>query len=82
MFKKTILAVAATIALGTAVLAPTTAASAHGFHGFHGGHHGWGHGWGRNWGGFGVTVVGPSCYEYQTVMTPRGPRTRLVNVCY
>jgi len=86
MFSKTILAVATTLVLGAAALAPT-AASAHGFggHGFHGGHdfgHGWGNGWRGGWrGGFGVTLVGPSCYEYQTVMTPRGPRTILVNLC-
>jgi len=82
MFKKTILAVAATIALGTAALTPTSASAGHGFHGGHGGH--WGHGWGRGfgWGGFGLAVVGATCYQYQTFMTPVGPRTRLVNVCY
>jgi hypothetical protein len=85
MFSKTILAVATTLVLGAAALAPTTA-SAHGFggHGFHGGHgfgHGWGNGWNRGYRGFGVTLVGPSCYEYQTVMTRRGPRTVLTNIC-
>jgi hypothetical protein len=85
MFSKTILAVATTLVLGVAALAPTAASAKHfggpGFHGFHGG---WGHGWrGYGWrGGFGVALVGPSCYDYRTVLTPVGPRVRLVNICY
>src|SRR4051812_16338643 len=82
MFSKTMIAIATTVTLSVAALAPTSA-SAHGIggHGFHGGH-GFGHGWGHGWrGGFGLTVVGPSCYEYQTVATRRGMRTILVNVC-
>ena len=82
MIRTTMIAIAATAALGLAALAPTAASAKgmggfHGFHGFHGGH-GWGHGWNR---GVGLTFVGPSCYQYQTIATRRGPRTVLVNVC-
>jgi hypothetical protein len=84
MFRKTILAVAATAVIGVASLTP---ASAHGF-GF--GHHGFG------WGGvgFGLGMIGASiaasnyyaveqsCWQYQTFVTPRGNlRRTLVNVC-
>ncbi len=57
MFRKIILALSATAALGAAVLAPT-AASAWG-HGH--GHHGWRGGYG--FGFYGPTyVAGPDCY--------------------
>jgi hypothetical protein len=81
MFRKTILAITATVVIGAASLTP---ASAHGF-GF--GHHGWG---GI---GFGVGLLGAaaaasaysvdrSCWQYQMVQTPRGYFRRiLVNVC-
>ena len=78
MFRKAILAVAATAVIAGASVAP---ASAHP-------HFGWG---GL---GFGLGVLGASiaasnyyagydnCYQYQTVVTPRGHLRRiLVNVC-
>jgi hypothetical protein len=78
MFRKTILAVAATAVIGAASLTP---ASAHGFHGW---------GWGGV--GLGIGLLGASiaaenyyvdgCHQYQTVQTPRGYYKRvLVNVC-
>jgi hypothetical protein len=80
MFRRTILAVAATAVIGVASLTP---ASAHGMHGW---------GWGGV--GFGLGLIGASiaaqnyyapvdsCYQYQTVLTPRGYYKRvLVNVC-
>jgi len=79
MFRKTMIALAATVALGAAALAPTSASAWHGgFHGHHGFHGGFG------WrGGFGITVVNPgvSCYQYRWVETYRGLRRALVNVC-
>jgi Spy/CpxP family protein refolding chaperone len=77
MIRKTMIAIAATVALSAAALAPT-AASAKGFgfggHGFHGG-------WGFR--GVGITVVGPtaSCMQYQWVETRRGLRRVLVDAC-
>ena len=74
MFRKTILALAATASLGAAALAPT-AASAHYWHG-----HGY---WGPR---VGFYVGGPgyydSCLRRQWVATPYGQRLRWVNVCY
>jgi hypothetical protein len=79
MFRKTILAIAATAVIGVASLTP---ASAHGHHGF---------GWGAI--GFGIGMLGAtmaasayqadqSCWQYQVVLTPRGYYKRvLVNVC-
>jgi hypothetical protein len=82
MFRKTIIAVAATAVIGVASLTP---ASAHGFHG-------WGWGWGGV--GLGIGLLGASiaaqnyyapvnnCYQYQMVQTPHGYYKRvLVNVC-
>jgi len=79
MFRKSILAVAATAVIGAASLTP---ASAHP-HGF---------GWGGL--GFGLGLVGASiaaqnyyapvdsCYQYRTVLTRHGTyRNILVNVC-
>jgi hypothetical protein len=80
MFRKTILAVAATAVIAAASLTP---ASAHEHHGF---------GWGGF--GFGLGLLGASiassaymadqgCWQYQMVQTPRGYYKRvLVNVCY
>jgi hypothetical protein len=80
MFRKTVLAVAATALIGVASLTP---ASAHD-HGF---------GWGGFGVGLGLGLLGASmatsaytydqgCWRYQTVMTPRGYYRRiLVNVC-
>ena len=80
MFRKTILAVAATAVIGVASLTP---ASAHEHHGF-----GWG-GIGFGLGLLGASIaasnyyaVNESCYRYQTFVTPRGHlRRMLVNVC-
>jgi hypothetical protein len=83
MFRKTILAIAATAVIGAASLTP---ASAHG-------HHGFGHGFGFGGLGFGIGLLGASiaasaytadqsCWQYQMVPTPRGYYRRiLVNVC-
>jgi len=77
MFRKTILAVAATAVIGVASLTP---ASAHGHHGF-------------GWGGFGLGLLGASiaasnyadyqsCWQNRTILTRHGYyRTVLVNVC-
>jgi hypothetical protein len=82
MFRKTILAIAATAVIGAASLTP---ASAHGFFGH--GHHGWG-GLGFGLGMLGAAAaasayaVDTSCWQYQYVPTPRGYLRRvLVNVC-
>jgi hypothetical protein len=79
MFRKTILAVAATAVIGAASLTP---ASAHHFHGF-----GWG-GIGLGIGLLGASIAASnyatvdSCWQYQLVQTPRGYYKRvLVNVC-
>jgi hypothetical protein len=74
MLRKTMLALAATLAIGTAALAPTSA-SAH-----------WG-GWG-GWHGYHPFVrvyAGPGyggCVLRRWVYTPYGPVLRWVNVCY
>jgi hypothetical protein len=84
MFRKTMFALTAALALGTAALAPTSA-SAWGFHGGWG-HGGWGHGgWGPHFGGprfgfYGGGYVG--CWRNQWVATPYGPVLQRVNVCY
>jgi hypothetical protein len=78
MFRKIVLALSATAALGAAALAPT-AASAWG-HG-HGGHH-WRGGYG--FGFYGPTYIAsaPDCYRVRRVIeTPYGPRVRRVLVC-
>ena len=79
MFRKIILAVAATAVIAGASLTP---ASAHP-HGF-----GWG-GFGLGLGLIGASIAAQnyyagydSCYQYQTVVTPRGHLRRiLLNVC-
>jgi hypothetical protein len=81
MLRKTILAIAAAAALGTAALAPTSASAWGGHGGWHGG--GWhGGGWHRGWGpGF----YGPGyggCMVRRWVYTPYGPVLRWVNRCY
>ena len=79
MLRKTILALAATAAIGTATLAPTSA-SAWGFHpGFHAGFFGW-HGPAIR-----VYAGGPGyggCMVRRWVATPFGPEVRWVNRCY
>jgi hypothetical protein len=89
MFRKLVLAAAATVALGAAALTPTTASAWHGGHG--GGWHG-GYGGGGWHGGdrgprfaFGGPVYGAyagGCIRNRWVNTPWGPRMRRVNVCY
>ena len=89
MFRKLILAAAATVALSAAALSPTTA-SAH-WHGGGGGWHGGGWHHGGGWGGYRgprFAFGGPAYYGYggcirnRWVNTPWGPRLRRVNVCY
>jgi hypothetical protein len=81
MFRKTVLAIAATAVIAASSLTP---ASAHGI-GF--GHHGWGGvGFGLGMLGAAAAVsaytVDNSCWQYQMVQTPRGYYRRvLVNVC-
>jgi hypothetical protein len=84
MLCKTILALAATVTLGAAALAPN-AASAWGGHG--GGHGGWhGGGWHAGWRGPVVGVYAGPVYGGCTVQrwfyTPYGPALRWVNRCY
>jgi hypothetical protein len=73
MFRKTILALAATVAVGAAMLTPTTASA------WHHHHHGL-----RAF-AFGAAVIAApvvaSCYQYRWVETRRGLRRLLVNVC-
>jgi hypothetical protein len=80
MLRKTILALATTVTLGAAPLAPTAASAHLGGGGWHGGWHG---GWGH---GPVVTVyAGPGyggCMVHRWVYTPYGPALRWVNVCY
>ncbi len=86
MFRKTILALAATAALGAAALAPTSASAGGGF-GWH--HGGWGHHWGWGHGyGYRVSLYNPyiydagGCYIVKKVVdTDFGPRVRRVTVC-
>jgi len=75
MFRKLILAAAATAAFGAAALAPT-AASAH-WHGH------WGHWYGHGFGFYGPAYVGgPDCYvTKRLVETPYGLRWRPITVC-
>ena len=78
MLRKTILALAATAAIGTAALAPTSA-SAWGFH------PGFGFGWHgpviRVFGG-GPYYYGGGCMVRRWVYTPYGPAVSWVNRCY
>jgi hypothetical protein len=51
-------------------------------HHFHRHHHHHRHGhWRHRHFGFGVAVVGSSCYRYRWYDTPYGPVRRLVNIC-
>ena len=79
MLRKLTIALAATVALGTAALAPSTASAkpfgGWGWGGFH--HHHFGH-YGI---GIGVGYVDDGCYVTRRVMTPYGYQLRTVNVC-
>ena len=75
MFRKTMIALTATAAVGAAVLVPTAASAWHHHHHHHHGLRAF---------GFGVAIAAPvvaSCYEYRYVETRRGLRRMLVNVC-
>lgn len=83
MFRKLVIALGATAALGLAALAPTTA-SAHPGHGWHGHHGHHGHHWrgGFGFGFYPAYVGGSDCYVVRRlVRTPYGPRWRRVTVC-
>jgi hypothetical protein len=87
MFRKTILAVAATTAIGAAALLPTTASAAWSHGGWHGPSHHW-----RGGSGFSISfgapayapyyAYAPRCYVVRRVVrTQWGPRWRPVRVC-
>lgn len=77
MFRKTALALGATVAIGAAALMPT-AASAH----MHGHGHWYGHGWGWGVGIYAPSYVASDCYIVRRVVdTPFGPRVRRITVC-
>jgi hypothetical protein len=79
MFRKLILAAAATAALGAAALAPTSASAwGHGHHG-----HYWGPGFGFGYYGGPTYVAGPDCYRVKRqVQLPDGSlRWRRFTVC-
>ena len=74
MIRKSLLALAATVTVGAALMTPTTASAWHHHHGFHG-YHGL---------RLGVVIAAPvvaSCYRYRYIETRRGLRRILVNVC-
>lgn len=78
MIRKSLLALAATVAVGAALMTPTTASAWHHHHHHHHGFHGL-----RAF-GWGVAIAAPvvaSCYQYRWVETRRGLRRMLVNVC-
>ncbi len=75
MFRKLAIALAATVALGTAALTVSTPAQAWGSKHHH-----------HSFFGFRAFapafVVAPGCYVKRYVMTPAGLERRLINVCY
>jgi hypothetical protein len=89
-----VLALAATLALGSLTLASEASAHGPGGMGHAGGHWGGGGHWaGGHWGGvrrfgFGGGYWGPGyyayagCWRWRRVWTPVGPVVRRVNVCY
>lgn len=84
MLRKLSLALIATVSLGAAALAPTSASA------WGGGHGGWHHGWGGPrffaggpvYYGYGYNDGYGGCYARRLVPTPFGPRWRLINRCY
>jgi hypothetical protein len=86
MLRTLVIAAAATIALGTVALTPTTASARHGG-GWHGGHHhhsGYGHRWHGPRYGFRAPIYAAynPCLRKRWVRTPWGPQLRVINVCY
>jgi hypothetical protein len=77
MFRKTMLALTATVAVAAAAMVPTAASAWHHHH-----HHGF---HGVRAFGWGVAIAAPvvvgTCYRYRWVETRRGVRRMLVNVC-
>ena len=74
MFRKSLLALAATVAVGAALMTPSTASAWHHHHGHHG----------LRAFAFGAVIAAPvvaSCYQYRWVETRRGLRRMLLNVC-
>jgi hypothetical protein len=80
MIRKLALVIGATVALGTAALAPNSASAAPGW--WHHGHHGHWHGFHGPRFGYGVRYVGSDCYYVKRVVaTAYGPRLRRILVC-
>jgi hypothetical protein len=79
MFRKFILAIAATAALSTAALAPTSASAWGGHHG----HHGWYGGYGIGIGFAPAYVAAPDCYRVkrQVVLADGSIGWRRFTVC-
>ena len=77
MLRKLTIALVATLSLGAAALAPSTASAkpwgGWGWGGYH--HHHFGHF------GIGVGYVDVGCYVTRPVLTPYGYRLRTVDVC-
>jgi hypothetical protein len=93
MWRKTLLALTAILALGTVSIASDAFARSHGGGGHGGGHGGGGHFGGghfghfRGRGGFGFygpayNYYGDGCYQWRRIWTPYGWRVRRVYVCY
>jgi hypothetical protein len=88
MLRKLLLALVASVSLGAAALAPTSASAWSGWHGgWHGGsYHGWGGprflAGGPVYTGYGNYDGHGGCYVRRLVPTPFGPRWRLINRCY
>ena len=83
MFRKIALGLFAAASLGAAALAPTSASAFYGGPHWHPGfgfHHVWGGP--RFFVGGGPVYAGGGCVVRRWVMTPWGPRPRLVNRCY
>jgi hypothetical protein len=83
MFRKLALGLFAAASLGAAALAPTSASAYYGGPHWHPGfgfHHVWGGP--RFFVGGGPVYAGGGCVVRRWVMTPWGPRPRLVNRCY
>ena len=71
MLRKLSIALAATLAIGTATALTTTEASAFHGHGGWGGWHGGWHGWHGGWRGPGVRIYAYPAYGYGSCYRPR-----------